>query len=463
MKIYCDSAILHNGGKSVRIKMKRVIESVKKFFVVSGSKVLKHVKHFFLSLKPDEKNYIKINGLTLFFGAATLIVISVFLSFFLSKQIYYGEFIIKDSNKISFDKDKIDSYKVDKFQETLNYIKDNFYLDFNENDLLEGALAGMVKALNDPYSRYLPPTQMTEYTKDVDGEYNGVGVVLSQDVLGFKITQVYANSPAEEAGIKVGDIITAINDVPYKDITDEKIAEMIQQEGKTAKLSLLKQGTQVAVVELVVKKVLVPSVFVKDLEGGIKYIKITQFDFDTGTEFDKAIKENITADCKGLIIDLRNNPGGFEKEATKVADIILPEGIIATAKNKAGDIIKTITSNKDEITVPIVILVNGNSASASEFVAGAVRDFKKGTLIGTKTFGKALAQNSKLYDKDGSGIVITTARYFTPSGECIHGIGITPNIVLELPDEYKTVSIDAIPADKDNQLQKALEVLKVGG
>ena len=153
---------------------------------------------------------------------------------------------------------------------------------------------------------------------------------------------------------------------------------------------------------------------------------------------------------------MRNNGGGFESQASIVADVILPEGVIAYSEDRNGKKIKEIKSDKSELDLPIVMLINQNTASASELVAGAFRDFEKGVIIGVKSYGKALGQVSKTYEVDGSGIVLTVARYFTPSGQCIHDIGIEPDIKVELAEEYKNISPDKLPFDFDDQLQRAL-------
>jgi carboxyl-terminal processing protease len=201
--------------------------------------------------------------------------------------------------------------------------------------------------------------------------------------------------------------------------------------------------------EVTISRVSKQSVFVNDYEG-VMYIKITQFDEDTGEEFLAAMKKIDTLDCTGIILDLRNNGGGYEVQADIVADRILPEGLIAYSENKKGERISEIKSDAECIDVPLVVLINENTASASELVVGAIRDHKKGTLVGQKTYGKALGQTRRDYSEDGSGIILTIARYFTPSGECIHGVGISPDIEIVLTEG----------SEEDTQLQKAFEILK---
>lgn len=201
----------------------------------------------------------------------------------------------------------------------------------------------------------------------------------------------------------------------------------------------------------------VQTVFTTDYTGKIKYIRITQFGNGTGDEFKEVISTVMTEGSKGIIIDLRDNPGGIETAATTVADIILPEGTIATAKDKDGNTAKTILSEKTEIDLPFVVLVNGKTASASELLAAALQDFEKATLVGTQTYGKAVGQKRHTYDYDDSGIKLTVWKYFTPSGDSIDGIGITPDHIIEATSDKPVAELTY---EEDPQLQKALEIIR---
>lgn len=239
-------------------------------------------------------------------------------------------------------------------------------------------------------------------------------------------------------------------------MSSEERSNLLGKEGNEVILTVVTSGGKTVQYDVKVEVIKKQTVFTKYYDNGIAYIQITQFDDDTGKEFENVINEILKKDTKGLILDLRNNGGGFESQASIVADVILPEGVIAYSEDRNGKKIKEIKSDKSELDLPIVMLINQNTASASELVAGAFRDFEKGVIIGVKSYGKALGQVSKTYEVDGSGIVLTVARYFTPSGQCIHDIGIEPDIKVELAEEYKNISPDKLPFDFDDQLQRAL-------
>lgn len=301
---------------------------------------------------------------------------------------------------------------------------------------------------------------MDDYNDYITGSYKGIGVEVAQHEQGLEVSNIFKDSPAEKQGLKPKDILTHLNGKKITEMSDEEKSSLLGTEGNEVTITVLREDGSTIDVVIKVEVIKKPTVFTSFYDTGIAYIQITQFDADTGKDFEDAITEVLKKNSKGLIVDLRNNGGGYESQATIVADILLPEGIIAYAEDKNGTKTKEIKSDKSEIEIPVVMLINQNSASASELVAGAFRDFKKGKLIGVKSFGKALGQISKTYESDGSGIVITTARYFTPSGQCIHGIGINPDIEVQLVDEFKDFSPEDIPFEFDTQLQKAIVELE---
>ena len=437
-------------------KGKRKIKKLIRKKINADLDVLEYEEDDIHKSESEKEHFLKINASTLFFGTALVIVITVFLSFFVADRLYYGGYFAEKSNKVSFDRDKVDYRKVAKFQDVLNFIRKNYYLEYDENDLLEGALKGLVDALGDPYSNYFEPGSMDDYNDYITGTYKGIGVEVQEDENGLRIATVFEDTPAWRVGLKVDDVITHINDKKVSEMSNEERSSALGTEGNVAILTVLNTNGDTKKYEVKVEVIKKQTVFTKYYDNNVAYIQITQFDEDTGEEFENAINDILKRNTQGLIIDLRNNGGGFESQASIVADIILPEGIIAYSEDRNGKRIKEIKSNKSELDMPIVMLINQNSASASELVAGAFRDFKKGQIIGVKSYGKALGQVSKTYDVDGSGIVLTIARYFTPSGQCIHGIGIEPDIEVTLPEEYKNVSPDKLPFEFDDQLQSAL-------
>ena len=397
----------------------------------------------------DNGKSFRINGNVLFAGAIILIIVTVFVTFLVADRIYYNGALFRKSESVTFSGDNLEEYKVDKFQDLLRFIDEYYCLDYDVNDVIEGAISGAVEALGDPYSSYIEPGLLDEYVDFITGTYIGAGFVYKDTDKGMEVLSVESGSPAEKAGILAGDVITFVNGKAVSDYAEADLDSLFVKEGNLIKIKAERaDGTSIEA-EVTISRVSKQSVFVNDYEG-VMYIKITQFDEDTGEEFLAAMKKIDTLDCTGIILDLRNNGGGYEVQADIVADRILPEGLIAYSENKKGERISEIKSDAECIDVPLVVLINENTASASELVVGAIRDHKKGTLVGQKTYGKALGQTRRDYSEDGSGIILTIARYFTPSGECIHGVGISPDIEIALTEG----------SEEDTQLQKAFEILK---
>lgn len=403
----------------------------------------------------EEKNEIRedksfrINGSVLFAGAIILVVVTVFLTFLVADRIYYNGALFRKSESVSFAGDELDEYKVAKFQDVLNFINEYYCLDYDINDLVEGAIAGAVDALDDPYTVYLKPGKLDEYVDLITGTYVGAGFTYSNSDKGMEVIFVESESSAEKAGIKPGDIITHVNAKTVAEYTDDELDKLFVKEGSELKLQVIHLDGTSAEITVEIARVSRQSVFVNDYDG-VMHIKITQFDEDTGAEFTAAMDKIEKLECKGIILDLRDNGGGYETQANIVADRILPEGLIAYSEDKNGNRLSETKSDAKCISVPLAVLVNGNTASASELVTGAIRDHKAGTIIGEKTYGKALGQTRRDYTNDGSGVILTIARFFTPSGECIHGVGITPEIEIPLVEGSET----------DVQLEKAFEILK---
>lgn len=403
----------------------------------------------------EEKNEIRedksfrINGSVLFAGAIILVVVTVFLTFLVADRIYYNGALFRKSESVSFAGDELDEYKVAKFQDVLNFINEYYCLDYDINDLVEGAIAGAVDALDDPYTVYLKPGKLDEYVDLITGTYVGAGFTYSNSDKGMEVIFVESESSAEKAGIKPGDIITHVNAKTVAEYTDDELDKLFVKEGSELKLQVIHLDGTSAEITVEIARVSRQSVFVNDYDG-VMYIKITQFDEDTGAEFTAAMDKIEKLECKGIILDLRDNGGGYETQANIVADRILPEGLIAYSEDKNGNRLSETKSDAKCISVPLAVLVNGNTASASELVTGAIRDHKAGTIIGEKTYGKALGQTRRDYTNDGSGVILTIARFFTPSGECIHGVGITPEIEIPLVEG----------SEIDVQLEKAFEILK---
>ena len=342
----------------------------------------------------------------------------------------------------------------------LSYLKkliDETYLhDIKEKDLNEGIYKGYVEGLGDQYSAYYDKKETKELSESLDGSFSGIGAVMTQDASSgvITITQVYDDSPAKKAGIKVGDILYRVEEktVTGKDL-DKVVSWIKGKKGTKVNLTLLR-GTNSDKIKVTATRdvINVETVKYKVLENQIGYISISEFDSVTGAQFAKALKQLQKKNIEGLVVDLRNNPGGSLSTVCDILDSILPKGLIVYTKDKNGKKEEYTSDEKHRLNLPMSVLVNGQSASASEIFAGAVQDYGKAEIIGTQTYGKGVVQN--LFDlKDGTCVKLTTSEYFTPKGRNIDGKGITPDVKIE----YK---YNAKDPKADNQLDKAVSVVK---
>lgn len=332
--------------------------------------------------------------------------------------------------------------------------------EINDDELIDGAIKGYVAALGDPYTVYYTKEEMKEIMQETNGNYVGIGIYMTLDKEKNAITVIkpMEDSPAEKAGILPGDIIVKVDGEGYTGDQMEEASNRIKGEsGTKVKLEILR-GTETKEFEITRQKVLISHITTKVLEGNIGYIAISDFDGGCADEFENKYKKLQEQGIKKLIIDIRSNGGGIVDEAIDILDLITDKDstlLITTDKNNNEEITK---AKKDPtIKMPIVVLTNGYSASASEILAGALKDNKKATIVGTTTYGKGVIQELRQLT-DGSGLKITTNEYFTPNHNAINKIGVTPDVEVDLSDEAKTKV--NLTEKEDNQLQKAIEVLK---
>ncbi|PNT90497.1 peptidase S41 [Clostridium thermosuccinogenes] len=363
---------------------------------------------------------------------------------------------------IYFNPDTVDQSIVAKFNKVRSILKNEYYENVDENKLLEGAIAGMADSLGDPYTAYYTKEEWKMYSESITGSYVGIGVSISlgEDNL-VTIVEPFEGSPAEEVGMKKGDKIIRVDGKDVRGVKDgDAVVNMIRgPENTKVKITVYRPSNgEMLEFDLTRKKIKIANIKSRMLEDNIGYIRIVKFDSEINRYFNEHLNKLISNGMKALVIDVRDNPGGYYDQVVAICDRLLPEGTIVYTedKYKRQDVKK---SDAKELGMPIAVLINGNSASASEILAGAIKDHKKGTLVGTKTFGKGLVQASSTLD-DGSGLKVTIARYFTPSGVCIHGAGIMPDIEIDVPEEYKDSPISDIPPEKDIQLKAAVENLK---
>lgn len=338
---------------------------------------------------------------------------------------------------------------------------ENKYIgEINDEELIDGALKGYVNALGDPYTTYYTKEEMKEIMEETNGNFVGIGIYMTENIKEnvIMVIKPIENSPAEKAGILPGDIITKINDVEYTGDKLEEASNKIRgEEGTKVKLEIYRNG-ETKEFEITRKKVVISHITTKVLEDNIGYIAISDFDGDCANEFKTKYKELEKKGITKLIIDIRNNGGGIVDKSLEIANTMIEKGstLLITKDKKNNEDITKATENPI-INMPVVVLTNEYSASASEILAGALKDNNKATLVGTKTYGKGIIQElNKL--SDGSGLKVTVSEYYTPNHTAINKIGITPDVEVELSDEAKK-QLNLEEKD-DNQLQKAIEILK---
>lgn len=338
---------------------------------------------------------------------------------------------------------------------------DTYFLnEVDDQTLADGIYKGLLESLDDPYSCYYTADEYKQLMESSAGVYCGIGASVSQNaVTGIKtIVKVFAEGPAYKAGLLPGDIIVKVDgeDVTGCDLT-EVVSRMKGEEGTEVVVSVTRDQKETPIdVKIIRAKVEYPTVASQMLDGKIGYISVAEFDKITSTQFRSAIDTLEDQGMQGLVIDLRNNPGGRLETVVDMLDRMLPKGLIVYQEDKNGRCDEEYSTDKEKFEQPLVVLINGNSASASEVFAGAIQDYGIGTLIGTTSFGKGIVQ-SILPLNDGTAIKVTVSKYFTPNGRNIHGIGIEPDIIVELDESVENQL--SIEYENDAQLQKAVEVL----
>lgn len=332
--------------------------------------------------------------------------------------------------------------------------------DIDVDAMLENAAVGLMAGIGDIYTQYYTPETMAELVEETEGEYAGIGCQLLADPSDalITVTRVFKGSPAEKVGMRSGDKIIYVDDVYYTAYEMNEAVDVMRGEpGGTVKVTVMR-GLETVDFDIVREVVNINYVEYEILDGNIGYVMVYDFLGNAYEVFAEAIAAFEAAQVSGMIIDLRDNGGGLVDVCVDMADLILPEGVVVSMRDKY-DVVEEYRIDNEYFDVPMVVLVNEYSASASEILAGAIRDYDAGKLVGTKTFGKGIVQ-SELMFQDGSGVHITTAYYFTPSGECIHEIGFEPDIAVELDEEAVTrYGLNNLPHEQDAQLQKAIEVL----
>lgn len=351
--------------------------------------------------------------------------------------------------------------RYDRLEEVRQIIEDNYYIEVDDDVLVQGAIDGMLEALDDPYTFYYTVEDMIAQNEEQSGRYHGIGASVQMDGEGhILVVRVFKDSPAYKAGLFAGDIITAIDDLTLdiqtaKDL-DEAVTLMRGEDDTEVTLTIMRKGVEM---QITCRRgnVTINYLEYSIIDGDIGYLQIYQFMGDCDDMTEEAMEYFKQNNVSGVIIDLRDNPGGLLSTVNNIADMFLPKGRIVYTEDRAGNVSSYYSSAK-YWDIPLVALINGQSASASEILAAAIQDYERGVLMGTTTYGKGIVQLLVGFD-DGAGMQFTESSYFTPAGRSIHGVGVDPDIVIELSEDYDPALYE-ISLENDNQLAAAVEELR---
>jgi carboxyl-terminal processing protease len=371
-----------------------------------------------------------------------------------------------------------DEYKYMRmFADVLRIIKENYVEQVSMKDLIYGALNGMTKSL-DPFSSFFTPKQYESFRQETEGEFGGVGIEIGMEKGRPIVISPIEGTPAFKAGIKPGDVIL---EVDGEDTSNMSLMDVVQRirgkVGTKVQLTIYRKGMEKPMkIELERALIKIESVRWTTL-GDVGYIKLSQFNENVSVQMERALKELTSRKVKGIILDLRNDPGGLLSEAVNVADLFLPEGkLVVYTRSRKGETQKYFARRKPVVPdeLPVIVLINKGSASASEIVAGALQDYKRAVILGEKSFGKASVQNI-IPLEDGSALKLTVAYYYTPLGRLIHNKGIVPDVQVAMDEKQEEALQEAIRQkklegksglillpDKDPQLSKAIELIRSG-
>ncbi len=345
----------------------------------------------------------------------------------------------------------------DKLAEIDTIVRNNYLEDIDEDELMDSVADGYMAGLDDPYSRYMNQEEYQQYQMDNAGQLVGIGVTVQLDESGYiLVNSVEEGSPAENAGIQAGDLIIKVGDLDVLAAGyNEAVNAVRGEEGTKVTLTIRRNNEDIQVEA--VRKLITSTTITYRMIGEDGYIKISEFDATTLNDFKNAVSDLMSQGATGLIFDVRNNPGGLLDSVAGVLDYLLPEGTIVSATNKKGDTRVLYESDADCIDLPMIVICNGETASAAELFSAALRDYQKAELVGTNTFGKGIMQTA--YNlADGSAVSLTTDYYNPPSGINFHGVGLKPDYEVKLTADQE-LNLANLDENSDPQLQKAITVL----
>lgn len=367
--------------------------------------------------------------------------------------------VIESGDTVTISREEYERYQqFDTLLELMELVDYAFFEDYDVQDMLDGAANGLLLGLGDPYTFYYTPEEYAELWEEDEGEYAGVGMQISTSYLTglCTISRVFDNSPARNAGIHKGDILYKVDDLYVNSTTINEAVDIMRGTPGTDVTVVMLRGTEELTFVLTRAQISVNRIEYGMLADEIGYIYLYEFAGDCAEKFETAVKELVAQGAKGLIIDLRDNPGGWVNDAESIADIFLDKGILCYLQYKDGS--REYYRTKDGKTdMKLVLLMNENSASSSEILAGALKDRADATIVGVQSYGKGIVQTVIGLD-DGAGMQMTVAQYYTPNGNAVHKVGITPDVEIDLPQgdngmyEFGDLS--------DPQLSKALEVMQ---
>ncbi|MFL0269025.1 S41 family peptidase [Candidatus Clostridium radicumherbarum] len=374
---------------------------------------------------------------------------------------YYGTkrlSLVLPNGKIIGAQQYSDASKFQKLFDVRNLLYKLYDGNIDDNTLVEGAIKGMAASLNDPYTVFMNQKEYENFSSQTEGSYSGVGIQIEVKDNNIVVLSTFEGSPAKKAGVLPGDIIEKVNDTDVNGKEYDKAVTMMKgAKGTDVSITVLRNSKNTYTYKMKRDTIALETVSGEMLAGNIAYIKLSMFDENTGKNFNKKLTELQSQGAKGLILDLRQNPGGLLTTCVEVASNFIPKDkVIVSTIDKNNKKQEYVSQGGSAIGLPLVVLTDGNTASASEIVSGAVRDYKIGTLVGEKTFGKGVVQT--LVDTgDGTALKVTMAKYYTPNGENIQKKGIQPDITVKYPENLLSQPYNR---STDPQFNKALEIIK---